>query len=111
MPLKKLAKKLSQVIKIFLKHWIYEKCINILFDALSKNFQPVPGQIRVGDVFKTIEIYEYFYQSSTFYYNVILAELENITFFGEKMQRFVLQEVENKNQLYAAHGILKNFKK
>jgi len=48
------------MIKIALKHWIYEKCIDTLFTAISRNFgNPILetkkiGEIKVGDRFHEI---------------------------------------------------------
>ena len=44
------------MIKIALKHWIYEKCIDVLFKAIGNNFCPSHKQnlFRPGDTFLSI---------------------------------------------------------
>lgn len=45
------------MIKIALKHWIYEKCINVLFDGIKKNFNLSRNYpVRVGEFYSTIII-------------------------------------------------------
>ena len=48
----------NKMIKIALKHWIYEKCIDVLFKAIDNNFcfGPEKNGFKVGDKFKYIYI-------------------------------------------------------
>jgi len=43
------------MIKIFLKHLIYEKCINVLFNAISRNFTRPPCNITLSDAEELLE--------------------------------------------------------
>lgn len=43
--------------KIYLKHLIYEKCINVLFDGILNNFSASKnGEFKVGDQFESIQV-------------------------------------------------------
>ena len=46
------------MIKIALKHWIYEKCINAFFEKVNKNFllSHNPNDFRLGDRFEYITV-------------------------------------------------------
>lgn len=45
------------MIKIALKHFIYEKCINVLFDGILNNFSASKnGEFKVGDRFHSIQV-------------------------------------------------------
>ena len=61
------------MIKIALKHFIYEKCINVLFDGIVSNFI-IPYKFNVGDRFN------YMWMRSThdrymYYSDVTLVDL------------------------------------
>lgn len=43
------------MIKIALKHYIYDYCISLLFDSIEKNFKPINTKIKVEDYFSIIE--------------------------------------------------------
>ncbi|GAG18645.1 unnamed protein product, partial [marine sediment metagenome] len=52
----------SIMIKIFLKHWIYEVCINTFFSGIISNFKKfsLSGfHAKVGDYFRYIELNGY----------------------------------------------------
>ena len=42
------------MIKVFLKHWVYEACINRIFEAIENNFSSIYEEFKVGDRFKRI---------------------------------------------------------
>lgn len=46
------------MIKTFIKHWIYELCIEQLFNAFTRNFkiQPDLQNVKIGDTFEMIVI-------------------------------------------------------
>ena len=45
------------MIKVLLKHVIFEKCINVLFNAINANFQKAkPLVFKEGDRFKLLEL-------------------------------------------------------
>ena len=43
------------MIKIALKHYIYDYCISLLFAGIEKNFKPINTKFKVGDYFSIIE--------------------------------------------------------
>ena len=45
------------MIKVALKHFIYEKCINVIFDTIINNFSLSKRRFNVGDKFAEIKIY------------------------------------------------------
>jgi len=45
--------------KIYLKHLIFEKCINILFDAINKNFCNHKAKKFTFDMFHIGDTYDY----------------------------------------------------
>jgi len=52
------------MIKVALKHFIYEKCIDVLFNAIDKNFMGPYREFKVGDTFLYMEMrsnYNYLY--------------------------------------------------
>lgn len=42
------------MIKIALKHWIYERCIDMLFDNIARNFKVIRTKIKVGDYYRRL---------------------------------------------------------
>ena len=44
------------MIKTALKHWIYELCINQIFNAINSNFTTVPKklQLKIGETYSEI---------------------------------------------------------
>jgi len=53
------------MIKTALKHWIFEGCINILFDRIGNNFTKNTKLPKIGDKFKMVR-YRYPEYKSTF---------------------------------------------
>jgi len=57
------------MIKIALNHWIYENCINIIFNAIGKNFSSLKKVeynytfFNTGDRFHSIKYKHYDYRS------------------------------------------------
>ena len=48
------------MLKIYLKHFIYEKCIDVIFNAISNNFSEISKfhKIKIGDTFYSITLHE-----------------------------------------------------
>lgn len=65
------------MIKIALKHWIYEICIDRIFSNIQKNFIPpnpktciIDNNIKNGDMFRKI-IVSYDWRSCVYYHAVV----------------------------------------
>ena len=47
------------MIKVVLKHWVYERCIDIVFNKIRDNFQPISvmlDQLVVGEWYRNIAV-------------------------------------------------------
>lgn len=45
------------MIKVYLKHFIYEKCITVLFDGIFNNFSASKNEeFKVGDGFHSLQV-------------------------------------------------------
>ena len=66
------------MIKIALKHFIYEKCIDVIFNAIINNFKTPTTwhKMKVGDRFNYITIFES-PVSRTVYYGPEVVMVEN----------------------------------
>ena len=67
------------MIKIALKHWIYEKCIDVLFEGICRNFaflnRNILGKIKVGDRFHEILVLDNGSIIDTKYFNAIVTNV------------------------------------
>jgi hypothetical protein len=65
------------MIKTTLKHWIYELCINELFDEVKRNFEIKPFlKIKINDRLSYIKIHiDGDIKSSTIFYNCIIKDI------------------------------------
>ena len=44
------------MIKVAIKHFIYEKCIDVFFNAISRNFDTNPMLLVEGETYKEIQL-------------------------------------------------------
>lgn len=77
------------MIKIVLKHWIYEKCINVLFNTIDRNFNtPTSSRVKIGKCYSKIIIDYTLYPYATditdtdrviqcIYYNCIVTHVDD----------------------------------
>jgi aspartate 1-decarboxylase len=77
------------MIKIWFKHWIFEKCIDYIFDRISSNFNKSPinlNNIKKGDRFSAFIVRDEFdsyiaklnkilYVTKSMYKNVIVIDI------------------------------------
>ena len=76
------------MLKTFIKHHIYEYCIDLLFNGIQKNFTtPDMKRVRVGDIFKEVVFFDYFSKCNGTFTDVLLEEYKEIVFMGEKLQQ------------------------
>lgn len=69
---------------VFLKHKLYEYCINLIFDSFTKNFtQPKFEGIKVGDRFREIFIKDHATGITFILCSVTLTAYHDVVFFGE----------------------------
>ena len=71
------------MIKIALQHWLFEKCINILFDNISLNFS-ANGNFLEGDVFEYLKLV-YSLQMEDKTNSMAITELFNAKIFNIDM--------------------------
>jgi len=72
------------VLKVFLKHKLYEYCINLIFDSFTKNFtQPNIEGIKVGDRFKEIIVKDHATGVTLILCSGTLTVCHDLVFFGE----------------------------
>jgi hypothetical protein len=69
------------MIKVALKHWIYDYCINLLFDTIKINFSVSSvsidkRNIKIGDNFRSIEVYSDIKKYRYIYCNCIILNKE-----------------------------------
>lgn len=65
------------MLKIYLKHFIYEKCIDVIFNAIINNFR-TPNKlhnVKVGNCFYSITVYTQ--GRKTVYYSPEVVEVNN----------------------------------
>lgn len=91
------------MIKIALKHFIYEKCINVLFRNITKNFvHPKLGDVRVGAKFRWIN---YRYDSSDIdsitLYNCEIVDIDTVFVCIRHDNRIEFNELEGTQQSFA----------
>ncbi|GAG18642.1 unnamed protein product [marine sediment metagenome] len=75
------------MIKIILKHWVYEVCITKLFDSITGNFKKISlsdFHPKVGDKYRSIEVGGdgAFTSYIGTYYNCTILELDPNWFLG-----------------------------
>jgi hypothetical protein len=62
------------MIKVALKHWIYERCLDVLFERIQSNFIGFVvnvNNLKIGDSLELIE------DKSGRYYNCVIVSIEN----------------------------------
>ena len=73
------------MIKVAIKHFIYEKCINVLFSAISRNFNRNPRLLVVGETYKEIQLIrahlEHKFRIDVLCYATILQNDKNMLVF------------------------------
>lgn len=101
------------VLKVFLKHKLYEYCIDLIFGLVTKNFTiPKSDDLHVGDIFEIIRLKEHFDNSFVTLTNVILVSYEEVVFFGEKYTKCSFQSVSHRELNYTVlMGEICDFKK
>ena len=68
------------MIKVFIKHHIYERCINVLFNTISRNFvRPKPDRFKIGEFWRQIEYYYSNKQYPIYYHNCTILEQRTTT--------------------------------
>lgn len=70
------------MLKIFIKHCIYEKCIEILFDRITANFNTKLNSIKVGDTFYYIRV-KSSPEKEVIYYSPVVVAVEPHVFVIE----------------------------
>jgi hypothetical protein len=64
------------MIKIALKHWIYDYCIDLIFKGISSNFNKTSIQFKRGDKFSLVECWCND-KSRIIFHNVIINNIIN----------------------------------
>ena len=82
-----------------MKHWIYEKCISVIFSNISRNFIKVKhDNIKVGDVFIRISVQFPSRDKPTYFYNCKVVKCD-----GERLSIYCsyILHWDNINKLYS----------
>jgi len=90
------------MIKIALKHWIYEVCIEQLFDGISRNFIIPKNMLRTFQIGEQYEIMKYSEKligdgEEIFWLYNIIVENQTINACGER-EIYINYYFENNNE-------------
>lgn len=93
------------MIKTFIKHWVYELCIQQLFKGFSRNFRAASKlhNVKVGDSFRYIIIIASEEQKIRYFNPEVSATYNN--FFTIKGNRFVEEIMGEPDTFYGNYEV------
>lgn len=91
------------MLKVFLKHKIFEYCINVIFNTIEKNFYKPSKLPRVGEIYSKIQINSLAFPSKPLFNDCTITSVYDTTVFGENFHCF---EFKPKHSSYSLLGYL-----
>jgi len=96
------------MIKVALKHWIYEVCIEQVFNGIAKNFNSVIRSYKKGDKFSRLIVKDYTVHSINVYDNISIHNCDInslISFYYEKRvlykaNKYISEELPYFGEMY-----------
>lgn len=78
------------MIKVAIKHYIYDYCIDLVFSGIKNNFMKIPiEKIKVGDKYQLIV--EQIGETLYYHYDCVIIEIDNSR-FGVYYEKFEVYE-------------------